>query len=99
MSVIEDIAVNPWKITERGTKSGTGQIMRVRKIIWYPRCAGDELVITDARGVPAWEVMAAESAPNKESYGKEELDFHDRPFQMEGLIVEKLSGTLYIYMA
>ena len=91
--------VNPWKITRGGEKAPTKDLVRIKKILWYPEDAGDVLNVTNAKGDTIWEVMAGEAAPNKESYGAVELNFYGGPFMAEGFAVTSVTGTLYVYLS
>jgi hypothetical protein len=95
---MSEIETNPWKITVYGEKAPDTNIVRIKKLLWYPENAGDELIIANAKGDPIWEVMSDEAAPNKENYGRIELDFYGDPFMAEGLKVSQMTGTLYVYL-
>jgi hypothetical protein len=93
-----EIETNPWKITVYGEKASHTDLIHIKKLLWYPKSAGDELIITNAKGDPIWEVMADEAAPNKENSGKVELNFYGDAFMAEGFKVSLMTGTLYVYL-
>ena len=95
---MSETETNPWKITVYGEKAPYTDLIRIKKLLWYPKAAGDELIVTNAKGDPIWEVMSAEAAPNKEDYGKIELNFYGDPFMAEGFKVSQITGTLYVYL-
>jgi hypothetical protein len=93
---------NPWILDTAGTILAKGNIVRVKKMIFYASAASDDVDVQDGAGNSVWKCRAAAAGTNYEDYAGVETDWGDNPIPMNGFIVGTIDGAgsseLWVYL-
>jgi len=86
-----------WELDTAATIKATGNFVHVKRLVWFPNAADNDLKVTDAAGAIIWETRAVVPAPNKENVGIIEVERH-RTYN--GFILVTIDGgTLHVHTA
>ena len=94
---------NPWILDTAATIKTKGNIVKVKKMVFYASAANDDVDVTDAAGNSVWKCRAASAGTNFEDYAGVEVDWGGDPLVMNGFIVATIDGSgsseLWVYLA
>lgn len=92
---------NPWLLDTAGTIKGKGNIVKVKKMVFYASAANDDVDVADAGGNTVFKARAAAAGTNYEDYAGVTAEF-EPPLVMNGFVVTTIDGAgsseLWVYL-